>query len=116
MFQVSGFRFDVSSFRFNASLSTLLFLASVFSVSAQYQITGTVSSETGEPIPGAVIKIHELHRGTTCDLNGNFKIDNIKSGNYHLHFTAFGYHAYTLDTLLNSANLVLAIELEESVN
>ncbi len=83
---------------------------------AQFYIAGQVTDANQQPIPGAIVKVHELHRGTNCDLDGNFKIENLKSGNYHIHFTAFGFHSFTLDTLLDNQDLVLKIQLEESVN
>lgn len=111
-----GLIFQVSDFRLPACLSIFLFLLPALFATAQYQISGTVTSEKGEPITGAIIKVHELHRGATSDLDGNFKITNIKSGNYHLYFTAFGYHSITLDTLLNNQNVYLAIRFNECVN
>ena len=93
-----------------------VFITIPFFSYAQFKIEGQVKDISNQPIPGVIIKIHELHRGAVSDLNGTFKIDNIKSGNYHIHFTAFGYHAFTLDTVLNNGDLTLKVKLEESVN
>ena len=56
------------------SLSALLFC--VFSVFAQSNVTvtGTVSDENGEPLPGATVQVKGTPRGVTTDVDGTFSI------------------------------------------
>lgn len=83
---------------------------------AQLQIEGYVVDTQNQPIPGAIAKIHELRTGSTTNFDGYFNIKNLNRGNYHLHFTAIGYHALTIDTSINDQNITLRITLETSVN
>lgn len=86
------------------------------SVKAQFHISGEVRDESNEPIFGVLVKIHELRTGVTTDFDGRFGLHSLNPGNYHLHFTAIGYHAQTIDTVLVDQNLELQITMEESVN
>ena len=72
-----------------------------FLCNAQLQIEGYVVNTQNQPIPGAIAKIHELRTGSTTNFDGYFNIKNLNRGNYHLHFTAIGYHALTIDTSIN---------------
>ena len=59
-----------------------------------FTIGGTViDKDTGEPLVGAEVYIHELVRGTITDLEGNFKFSKLKSAKYNLHITYVGYHS-----------------------
>jgi TonB-linked SusC/RagA family outer membrane protein len=58
----------------NSLLSIFLTLAVGFSSYAQ-QITGSVSDDSGIPLPGASIVIQGSSSGTTTDFDGNFSIE-----------------------------------------
>jgi len=54
-------------------------------------ISGQIKSSSGEPIPGATIKIHKTNYGTITDQKGSFNILNIPFGNYTLQVSAIGF-------------------------
>ena len=58
---------------FNQILTSLLFLFGVVAF-AQQTVTGTVTDESGAPIPGATIA--NANNATTSDFDGNFKINS----------------------------------------
>ena len=63
----------------------LFFLACAFMTAsmalAQRQVTGTVvDSETGEPIPGASVKVQGTTVGTLTNTDGRFTLGNVPSG------------------------------------
>lgn len=59
-------------------LSTCLFLLSLFlgsiSISAQNNITGTVTDTQGEPLTGASVLIKGTQQGVSTDIDGNFAL------------------------------------------
>lgn len=63
----------------------LLFLFILFTLNILYSqdglIKGTIYSEN-EILPFATIQIKENKKGTTSDIDGNYKIENLKPGNY----------------------------------
>ena len=70
----------------------LIFLGISHFVKAQNSFSGTVKdSQTKEPIIGASFYISDLKKGVSIDINGHFKIENIKSGNYLLEISSVGY-------------------------
>ncbi|NJK96006.1 MAG: SusC/RagA family TonB-linked outer membrane protein [Bacteroidales bacterium] len=56
---------------------------------AQQNITGKVSDESNEPLPGVSVIILNTQRGTATDIDGNFSIS--ASGNDTLVFSMVGY-------------------------
>lgn len=51
-----------------------LFFTGIVIVTAQTQVRGTVSDESGEPVIGATIHIKGTSRGTVTDVDGNFSL------------------------------------------
>jgi TonB-linked SusC/RagA family outer membrane protein len=58
---------------------------------ADVEITGKVTGETGDALPGASILIKGTTRGTSADENGNFRISIPDNGNTVLVFSLVGY-------------------------
>ncbi|WP_144909260.1 SusC/RagA family TonB-linked outer membrane protein [Mucilaginibacter frigoritolerans] len=54
-------------------------------------IKGKVVDENNQPLPGAAVSIDGTTIGSPTDLNGNFTITGIKSGNYTLTAKFLGY-------------------------
>lgn len=48
-------------------------------------------AQSGETLIGATVMIVGTYKGVSTDLDGNFYIDNIKSGDYSIKFTYIGY-------------------------
>lgn len=97
----------------------LLILILAFSslwTNAQYQISGQVTDESGNPIEGVDVFIHETHVGVLTDVNGKFTIESVKKGHYHLHVTFAGYHAEQRDIDVTESVTGLQFVLEESIN
>lgn len=59
-------------------------------VRADVEVTGKVTGETGEGLPGASILIKGTTRGTSADENGNFRI-SVPDANAVLVFSLVGY-------------------------
>lgn len=100
----------------------LFISAGITSVYAQddgkRRITGTVTDEKGEPLPGAYIYIKGTQVGTTTNLDGIYVIDI--DSNQELTFSYIGYLEQIIKPLSTSNTLNVALEpdsnaLEEAV-
>lgn len=98
----------------------MLFLCIMFPLFlfAQGTVSGSVSDETGTPLPGVNVVIEGTSRGTTSDFDGNFSID-VSSFPATLVFSSLGYERKTMrvnsSTTLNVVMGEAATGLEEVV-
>ncbi len=99
---------------------SILFLCIMFPLFlfAQGTVSGSVSDETGTPLPGVNVVIEGTSRGTTSDFDGNFSID-VSSFPATLVFSSLGYERKTMrvtsSTTLNVVMGEAATGLEEVV-
>ncbi len=82
-------------------------------------VTGIVYDETHEPIIGASVMLKHSTAGTITDLDGQFSIDNVKTGQY-LQISFVGYQTYELRIADNTNNYSVTLrentkELDEVV-
>ena len=59
-------------------------------MSAQSIVKGVVTDPSGEPVIGASILVKDTKNGAVSDLDGNYKLDNVKDGSV-LVFSYLGY-------------------------
>lgn len=87
-----------------------LLLLSSFGFSQNIQIKGkVVDASNGVPIPGANISNKNNTVSVSTDLDGNFKLDNIKNGDK----IVFSYIGYTTVVKTFSKNETITISLQE---
>jgi outer membrane receptor for ferrienterochelin and colicins len=68
--------------------------------SQAYSISGIVTDSTENQLPGVNIILSGTNYGTASDINGKYKISNIKPGTYKIEFSAVGYKSYIKDDLV----------------
>ncbi|HEX8377601.1 MAG TPA: SusC/RagA family TonB-linked outer membrane protein, partial [Pedobacter sp.] len=68
-----------------------MLMLSIITYAQTGSITGKVSDEKNETLPGASIAIKELAKATTTDAEGNFKIGGIPNGEYTVAVSFIGY-------------------------
>lgn len=61
--------------KFNGMLTLLLALMVQLALAQEKTVKGTVSDESGIPLPSASIVVKETNKGTTTDFDGNYSID-----------------------------------------
>lgn len=90
------------------SLTIVLLMAGVFSALAQDRsVQGTVTDESGEPVPGVTVTVKNSSRGAITDKEGKFSIsarpDEI------IRFSIIGYVSFehTLSASQNTVNITL---------
>lgn len=102
-------------------LTLLLLLIGFTSSASQENCTLTIRGkilheENNEPIEAAYIWIKELETGTTSDINGNFRLNNLCPGNYELKISYLG-HADVTERIEIKANANFTFRLHaEDIN
>ncbi len=102
----------------------LVFLLVGFSLQAQdftQTIRGRVTDrDSRQSLPGVTVLIpgSDPIKGTTTDVDGNFRLENVAVGRVGLRFTFIGYQPVEMSNLelTTGKELVLNIELTESVS
>ncbi|MDX1651188.1 MAG: TonB-dependent receptor [Brumimicrobium sp.] len=95
------------------SLAAALLLSS--SAVAQFQISGTVKGDEGEPLTGAVVLIKGQQRGTTTDKYGKYSITNLQSGKYDLKVRYFGYKEEEKTVVITDQNVQVDFQLKSTI-
>lgn len=63
---------------------------------SQNILRGSVKDfNTGKPLAGATVSLHELHKEVLADEQGVFVFTDLRAANYHLHISYVGYSALT---------------------
>lgn len=105
--------------QYNKILS-IVFLCSFFAFPAFAQqntnLNGLIVDQSGNFIPGVLIKISPISKGIVTDADGQFSV-NLPSGkNYSLEFSFMGFADYTEKVTLGSEAKSLKITLTEDTN
>ena len=83
---------------------------------AQNKISGNIKDEqTKEILSGVLIYINDLKTGATTDKEGNFKLENIKTGTYLFEISLIGYKKSVKRIFIGSDTLVSFL-ISESVS
>lgn len=77
-------------------------------------MSGRIVDAAGNPLPGANVYIHELHRGTISDSDGYYQLKNLNPGVYHIHVTFVGYEATSKTIKIDQKKEQVDFELRES--
>src|SRR5687767_1237253 len=78
-----------------------ILMVMVFSLQAQERtLTGSVKTNTGQPVEKASIHLVNTTFSNTTETNGGFTINNIPRGNYLLEISAIGYAITTVPVRL----------------
>jgi outer membrane receptor protein involved in Fe transport len=98
-------------------LLILLSIALTVSAFAQSgELSGTVTDQrNNEPLPGVNILLHELNRGASTDMDGNYTVSNIPYGSYSVRVTFIGFRTINRVIEINAANTTINFELREDL-
>src|SRR5690554_2652282 len=102
--------------KFSGILTLLLALVVQISFAQQKTVTGTVTDDTGLPLPGANIIIKGTSTGTQSDFDGNYSLSVSQGQILTFSYIGFGSKEVTVGTS-NTINVTLApgAELDEVV-
>ncbi len=82
--------------------------------SAQFSISGKVTNQAGEALPGATVTITNPATNTQTDVKGNYQIGDLPAGSYTIKASYIGYQITTQAVNL-TANLVVNFSLTNTV-
>lgn len=101
----------------NRLMYFLMLLCSNVSLLAQNGVlTGKVTDNNGKPIPGVSVYLDKGIVGTTTDIEGNYKLSQLSSTLYRIHFSMIGYNEHQLNVdLEQKQEQTLNIILQENV-
>jgi len=93
---------------------TILFLISAITAFAQNAyVSGKVVDEKNQPLPGASVTIGGTTLGATTDVDGNFRINDVKPGTYTLTANFIGYNIIKKTiTVSGSANVQANFQMQ----
>lgn len=74
-------------------------------------ISGQVTDTERHTLPGATIQIESLHTGVTADINGFYKLPNIKPGTYTLKVSYVGYNPIYKKVSVTNSNKVIVTDI-----
>ncbi|MFY0608208.1 MAG: TonB-dependent receptor [Cyclobacteriaceae bacterium] len=92
----------------------MLWLGLVVSGYAQNNLSGTVTSENGDPLSGATIRLQPSNRIISSDIDGKFLFENLAEGDYEL-IVSFVGHSTSNQKVNVTEDLDLEVILKESV-
>ena len=75
---------------------------------SQYTVSGVVTDEGNQPLPGANLVIADMNKGTIAAEDGVFMLEGIPGGDHSLHITYVGYESITKKISVTS-NLDLGV-------
>lgn len=90
----------------------MLLLLLPLALSAQSLITGRIVDEGGLTLPGATVKISDLHKVTVSDENGYFKLLGIPDGKYDITVAYIGYETLTQTVTLQKKTVSIDFKLK----
>ncbi len=95
-----------------AMVLVAVFFTCVASALAQTNISGNITDETGEGIPGVTVVIQGTSQGSITDLEGNYEISTNLSGDYILSISYIGYRRIMQPISLGSGSVSENFQLE----
>ncbi|GGB93098.1 TonB-dependent receptor [Dyadobacter sediminis] len=95
---------------------TILIFFTAFAASAGTKISGIVTDQKGEAVPGSNVYIKGSYDGTSSDVNGGFSFETDLSGKQVLMVQALGFKPQETVIECNGQTLELKIKLSGSIN
>lgn len=91
----------------------ILSLESTLALAQQgYIVSGTVTTENGEPITGATVFIGGSERIMSTDQNGRFDFHDVPPGSFQLSVQMIGYSPLTRNIIVKNASVTVDIKMK----
>ncbi len=94
----------------------VLLVAAAPAMAQSGRIVGRIlEAGTREPLIGATVMIVGTNQGTSADIDGNYRILNVRPGTYTLRFSYVGYSTRMMENVLVRTDLTTEIDVELSL-
>jgi hypothetical protein len=97
------------------TLSILFILAAIVSF-GQTKISGRVTDENGEGIPGANVSIKDSYDGASTNIDGKFEFTSTETGTKIIVITFVGYKNFEKEFVLNGTDVKIETSLKETIS
>ncbi|RYU87923.1 TonB-dependent receptor [Mucilaginibacter terrigena] len=87
-------------------LTALIALLLPVLASAQFSISGKITNQAGEALPGATVTITNPAVNTQADVKGNYQITSLPNGSYTIKASYIGYQTTTQTIALNGNRVI----------
>jgi iron complex outermembrane recepter protein len=84
-------------------------------VIAQNKLTGKITDQDNIPLPGAIVYIPDLNKGTVADNNGIYEIQNLPNGKIKVQFSFLGFLNQIETVELKGETVELSISLKQTI-
>src|SRR5687768_6415189 len=98
------------------TLVTLFFLTTALQGSGQIKISGRISDERGEVIPGANVFLEDTYDGASSNVAGRFEFVTHEQGKRILVVKFVGYKDFSKEIQILHQDFVLDVILKETIN
>src|SRR5688572_30008859 len=98
------------------TLVTLFFLTTALQGSGQIKISGRISDERGEVIPGANVFLEDTYDGASSNVAGRFEFVTYEQGKRILVVKFVGYKDFSKEIQILHQDFVLDVILKETIN
>ena len=82
---------------------------------AQVKISGKITDNHNNPLPGVSISVHDSYDGSTSDSVGNYSFSTMEKGEHILNITASGYKPVDQKINIETLPLTINISLKEEI-
>jgi len=103
----------MKTYYFNGWLVAITILLNFAVGSAQYNITGTVTDDDGNPLFGVNVVLQGQQKGAVTDIDGKYIIADIEEGDYNLAASYIGYATQQKEVSVGDEDLVVNFQLAE---
>jgi hypothetical protein len=98
------------------TLFTVYLIAVVQGLMAQTNISGIVTDEKGEVLPGANLLIQDTYDGASSGIDGRFSFNTEELGSKILIVSSIGFKTFQTTLTLAGKPIVLTVKLAEEIN
>jgi outer membrane receptor for ferrienterochelin and colicins len=98
---------------YTSAIAAVLIITSQTTI-AQNIISGKITDKDKNPLTGANIIIKNTTIGTASDAEGNYKLPSLKTGQYVIRVSFFGYQTIEKPFALNGQNITMDYEMVET--
>ncbi len=98
------------------TILNFIFLILGLNAFSQTVISGKVTQEKGEPLPGANIYLEGTYDGTSANADGIFRFKTNRTGEYSLKIGFMGYETVSRKVVLNGDTIQVNVVLKEAFN
>ncbi len=91
------------------------FLIGVLTLSSQYTISGTISTQESEPLEGAIVRLDGGYLHAVSNSQGYFELLDLTATSHQIQVSYVGYKDYTSDVQITSESKNLDVLMESAV-